>query len=55
MALRRQKLLPFWGPAFTAQLDITYLGKVPSSSTILCTAEVESIEGRKVRSAAHVP
>lgn len=45
---RKQRALPFFGPAFTAQLDMTYRGKIQSCSTILCTAEVESIEGRKV-------
>lgn len=47
-ALRKQRALPFFGPAFTAQLDMTYKGKIASSSAILCTAEVESIEGRKI-------
>mmetsp|Transcript_20763 Transcript_20763/g.62538 ORF Transcript_20763/g.62538 Transcript_20763/m.62538 type:complete len:297 (+) Transcript_20763:187-1077(+) len=47
-ALKRQRKLPFWGPAFTAQLDITYRSKIAAGQSILCTAEVESIEGRKV-------
>lgn len=36
------------GPAFTAQLDITYRSKISAGQSILCTAEVESIDGRKV-------
>lgn len=47
-ALKSQRQLPFWGPAFTAQLDITYISRIPPNSTILCTADVESIDGRKV-------
>lgn len=47
-ALKKQRLLPFWGPAFTAQLDISYISRISADKTILCTAEVESIDGRKV-------
>lgn len=47
-ALKDQRLLPFWGPAFTAQLDISYISRISADRTILCTAEVESIDGRKV-------
>lgn len=38
----------FWGPAYTVQLEVTYKSKIPAGATVLCCAEVESVEGRKI-------
>ncbi|DBB18213.1 hypothetical protein WJX82_002941 [Trebouxia sp. C0006] len=47
-ALKKQRELPFWGPAYTAHLEVEYKAKISAGATILCTAEVESVNGRKV-------
>lgn len=36
------------GPAFTAHLGVDYKAPVPSSSHVICTTTLESVEGRKV-------
>lgn len=36
------------GPAFTVHLEVDYKKPIPSGSEIICTARVESVEGRKV-------
>ena len=46
--LQEHKQLPFWGPAYTAHLEVDYKAKINAGSTILCTCSVESMEGRKV-------
>lgn len=35
-------------PMYTVQLDVSYRRKIDAGATVLCTTEVESIEGRKV-------
>lgn len=35
-------------PGVTARLEVDYCEKVPQNALILCTAEVESVEGRKL-------
>lgn len=47
-ALKSQGALPFWGPAFTANLEVNYKAKLPTGNTVLCTSELESVDGRKV-------
>ncbi|KAI3438715.1 hypothetical protein D9Q98_001135 [Chlorella vulgaris] len=47
-ALKKAKALPFWGPAYTVQLEVSYKAKVSAGRTVLCTTEVESSEGRKL-------
>lgn len=48
-ALKQQRQLPFWGPAYTAHLEVNYKAKMPANvGTILCTSKLESCEGRKV-------
>ena len=37
-----------WGPSYTVALEVAYKAKIPAGSTILCTAELESIQGRKM-------
>lgn len=48
LALKESDALPFRGPAFTAALEVQYKARLPGGATVLCTCEVESIEGRKV-------
>lgn len=36
------------GPAYTVHLEIGYKSKIEAGRTILCTTEVESLEGRKL-------
>ena len=36
------------GPAYTVHLEIAYKSKIEAGRTILCTTEVESLEGRKL-------
>lgn len=36
------------GPAFTAHLGVDYKTPVPSSSNVVCTTSLESVDGRKV-------
>ncbi|CAL8464078.1 g3613 [Coccomyxa elongata] len=49
-ALRQHNCLSFLGPAFTAHLEVDYKKKVEATPgrLLLCTAEVERIEGRKL-------
>jgi acyl-coenzyme A thioesterase PaaI-like protein len=47
-ALKKQKALPFWGPAYTVHLEVAYKSKIEAGRTILCTTEIESQEGRKL-------
>ncbi|KAK9812857.1 hypothetical protein WJX72_004768 [[Myrmecia] bisecta] len=47
-ALKKQRALPFWGPAYTAHLEVNYKAKIQAGRLLLCTTEVESIDGRKV-------
>lgn len=47
-ALKKDKALPFYGHAYTVQLDVTYKARVPAGKTLLCSAEVERSEGRKL-------
>jgi acyl-coenzyme A thioesterase PaaI-like protein len=37
-----------WGPAYTVALEVAYKHKIPAGATVLCTAELESLEGRKM-------
>ena len=36
------------GAAFTARLEVDYKKPMPASADVICTARVESVEGRKV-------
>lgn len=36
------------GPAFTARLEVDYKAPIPASADVVCSARVESVEGRKV-------
>eukprot|EP00884_Botryococcus_braunii_P003412 jgi/Botrbrau1/13071/Bobra.0187s0033.1 len=47
-SLREHKQLPFLGPAFTAHLEVNYKRKIQAGRLLLCTTEVESVEGRKL-------
>jgi len=47
-------VLGFITPGLTARLEIDYRKKLRSDTVILCTTDVESIEGRKVWMRAHV-
>lgn len=42
------------GPSFTVHLEVDYKKPVPSESTVICTAALTSIEGRKAWVAATV-
>lgn len=42
------------GPSFTVHLEVDYKKPIPSESTLICTASVTSIEGRKAWVAATV-
>lgn len=35
------------GPSFTVHLEVDYKKPIPSESTVICTAKVSSVEGRK--------
>ncbi len=35
------------GPSFTVHLEVDYKRPIPSESTVICTAGLTSIEGRK--------
>jgi acyl-coenzyme A thioesterase PaaI-like protein len=35
-------------PALTARLEVDYSARIPNGTALLCTASVESVEGRKV-------
>lgn len=37
-----------WGPAYTVALEVAYKHKIPAGATVLCSAELESLEGRKM-------
>ena len=43
---KNNKLGP--GPAFTVRLEVDYKKPIPAESEIVCTAKVDSVEGRKV-------
>eukprot|EP00887_Chlorella_sp_A99_P004170 scaffold23.g4170.t1 len=47
-ALKEQGAFPFWGPAYTVHLEVGYKHKIQAGRTVLCTTEVESVEGRKL-------
>ena len=47
-SLKKTGTTSFWGPAYTAQLEVSYKHKIPAGATVLCSAEVESMEGRKL-------
>ena len=47
-SLKQAGALPFWGPAYTVQLEVSYKSKIAAGKTVLCTTEVESAEGRKL-------
>lgn len=47
-ALKQQKALNFWGPAYTVSLEVQYKSKIAAGSTVLCVTEVEKAEGRKL-------
>lgn len=47
-ALKQAKALSFWGPAYTVQLEVSYKAKISAGRTVLCTTEVESMNGRKL-------
>ena len=42
------------GAAFTARLEVDYKKPMPASADVICTARVESVEGRKVGEAGVV-
>mmetsp|Transcript_8513 Transcript_8513/g.25543 ORF Transcript_8513/g.25543 Transcript_8513/m.25543 type:complete len:229 (-) Transcript_8513:627-1313(-) len=42
------------GPAFTAHLEVDYKKPLPAPSSVVCTARVLSVEGRKIWLAAEV-
>jgi acyl-coenzyme A thioesterase PaaI-like protein len=44
--LKKHKLLPS-GPAFTVHLEVDYKKPVPAGSHVICTASLESNDGRK--------
>lgn len=35
-------------PAVTARLEVDYCARIPHDSTLLCSAKLEKIEGRKL-------
>ena len=37
-----------WGPAYTVALEVAYKHKIPAGALVLCTAELESLQGRKM-------
>lgn len=37
-----------WMPAYTVSLQVSYKSKIAADSTVLCTAVVEKVEGRKL-------
>lgn len=47
-SLKQDKVLRFWGPAYTVQLEVAYKSRVAAGSTVLLTSEIESMEGRKI-------
>ena len=51
--LKREGVIPS-GPSFTVQLEVSYKKPVPAESTVICTASIESIEGRKAWAKATV-
>ena len=42
------KVATVWGPAYTVALEVAYKHKIPAGAVVLCTAQLESIEGRKM-------
>lgn len=47
-SLKKARAVQFWGPAYTVQLEVSYKSKISAGAKILCTTEVESVEGRKL-------
>jgi len=47
-SLKKTGGVNFWGPAYTVQLEVSYKSKIPAGATVLCAAEVESVDGRKL-------
>lgn len=47
-SLKKAGGVTFFGPAYTVQLEVSYKAKIPAGQIILCTAEVESMAGRKL-------
>lgn len=47
-SLKQQRALDFWGPAYTVNLEVQYKAKIPAGATLLCSAELERTEGRKL-------
>ncbi|CAL8467714.1 g7252 [Coccomyxa elongata] len=44
--LKREGIVPH-GPSFTVHLEVAYKAPVPASTSLLCTASLQSLEGRK--------
>lgn len=47
-SLKKAGGVNFWGPAYTVQLDVSYKAKIPAGATVLCSAKIDSMEGRKM-------
>lgn len=47
-SLKKSGGVTFWGPAYTVQLEVTYKSKIAADSTILCSAKLDKVEGRKL-------
>lgn len=47
-SLKKSGGVSFWGPAYTVQLEVTYKSKISADSTVLCTAKLDKVEGRKL-------
>jgi len=47
-SLKKTGGVSFWGPAYTVQLEVTYKSKISADSTVLCTAKLDKVDGRKL-------
>ena len=47
-SLKKSGALKFLGPAYTVQLEVSYKSKISADSTILCSARLDKVEGRKL-------
>lgn len=47
-SLKQDRVLKFWGPAYTVHLEVDYKSRIDAGKTVLCTTEIESTEGRKI-------
>jgi hypothetical protein len=47
-SLKKAGALKFWGPAYTVHLEVSYKSKITAGALVLASAEVESVEGRKL-------